>query len=168
METKQRSSTAANWTLRLALMTLLVISYFMLWQPVRNAWGPILVYPALSEVAKDRAGVNVAVSGRVVNIARVLDEKQRQSYSLPPPAGVKFLLPALFIVAIAPGRWEWGRFFAGHILLSVVIAIAFAGFTAVSPTFGYIGRGIQTYVVDAYSLGYPIFTYVYRFNAEER
>jgi hypothetical protein len=154
----RQPSADSSWALRLVVMTLLVVSYFTLWQPARNGWGPRLVYPTLSEIAKNRADVSVSVTGRVVRISPVQTGTKSRSYTLAPPAGVRFLLPALFILAIAPRRWGW--FFAGHILLSVVITCAFAGFAEGSPALGYLGRGIQAYVVDAYSLGYPILMYI--------
>ena len=147
------------------MMALLVISYFMLWQPVRNAWGPTLVYPALSDIANARPNMHVSVRGRTVEVVRASPDAPPLSLAVHPPPGVQFLLPALFIVAIAPTRLHWGWFFAGHVLLAVAVMILASGFILGASPFAYLGRGIRAYLVDAYSLGYPIFTYIRRHEA---
>lgn len=160
METKQRSSTAANWTLRLALMTLLVISYFMLWQPARNGWMRSVVYPVLAETAMTSDAHHVTLGGRNVALAYKDGSGNTSQHVIPPPAGVKFLLPALFIVAMAPRQPDVLYFFTGHVALSVLIATTFAGSIVGGTILGEVGKGIQVYVVDAYSLATPIFSYV--------
>ncbi|WP_143815418.1 hypothetical protein [Longibacter salinarum] len=143
-------------------MSLIVVSYFALWQPVRNGWGNRVVYPVLSEIAEAYPGATVKTSGRGVRVTRKSVEGPLNSIVTRPPAGVKFLLPALFVVGIAPDRPWWLGFFAGHILLAVLVALSLAGFIVGLTFFGYFGHGVQLYALDAYSLGFPIFAYVKR------
>ena len=154
------ASPVARWMLRLTLMALLVVSYFTLWQPVRTGWTQSFVYPVLAEIATTSDAHHVVLGGRSVTIVHKSASGEPTQYVISPPAGVKFLLPALFIIAVAPKRPDGLYFFAGHFAFSVLITITFAASIADGAILGAVGRGIQVYVVDAYSLAIPIFSYI--------
>jgi hypothetical protein len=143
-------------------MSLLVVSYFALWQPARDVWMSSIVYPVLARSAAGSAEHSIHQAGRRVQVTHGAATQSPERYALAPPAGVKFLLPALFIVAIAPYRPDWVLFLAGHLVLAVLITSAFAGFVVGAPILGELGKVLQTYIKDAYSLIVPIFLYINR------
>jgi hypothetical protein len=149
----------ARWLLRITLAALLVIAYFTVWEAVRNGWGQSVVYPVLSRVAHISDSHRASPSGRQVSIIRTLDAGGETRFSVLPPAGVKFLLPAIFLVLVAPTRPAWAYFGAGHLLLSAV-AIGGGAALIIVPQFGEPFLAfVQSYLVDVYSLTVPILVY---------
>jgi hypothetical protein len=72
------------------------------------------------------------------------------------PAGVKFLLPAGFLILVAPKRPRLRSFFAGHLLLGALGLGLLAGGVAGLPGGLGLSRFVQTYGVDTYSLAVPV------------
>lgn len=75
--------------------------------------------------------------------------------SLPAPAGITFLLPALFLITLAPQRLYWLWFWGGHVVIGAIV-MGLGAFTvggvAIAPR---VLHFTLAYLVDAYSLFVP-------------
>jgi hypothetical protein len=138
------------------LVGLVLLFYFLAWRPVRGVIAHKVAAPVLQEAARIEGGVGRAEARgrRVTIVVPHGEESERGVY--PAPAGVVFLLPALFIAGIAP-RWPYWLFFGlGHILLSGITLIfwclALAGWPAGAEVAAFTNR----YVSAAYSIGVPV------------
>jgi hypothetical protein len=158
-------SLASTWIVRLVAATLLVVAYFTAWQSVRTGWSASVAYPVLSGVAKTSEEHHVSASGRNVVVIRTVEfvettqpaETTRSSVASPP--GVKFLLPAIFLLLVAPFRPLWLYFGVGHLALSTM-AVGSGVVLILSPPVGDpLLTFVQSYLVDVYSLTVPILAY---------
>jgi hypothetical protein len=96
------------------------------------------------------------VSARLENHIVVLRSANDGSFSYTAPAGVKFLLPGLFLLFIAPTRPFLGAFFAGHLALGgLTLGLATAAFAGLPGGLGLAGF-VQSYGVDAFGLAVPV------------
>jgi hypothetical protein len=141
-----------SWIHRIVLGGLLLAAYLYAWTPARTAWteyGGTLV----KHVAPPEATVSARPAAHTIRLSAADDT--RTSYTA--PAGIKFLLPALFLLFIAPARPLLFSFFGGHLLLGVLaLGLMMAGTAALPAGLG-LARFVQTYGVDAYSLAVPVF-----------
>lgn len=168
------------WTLRAVVLPLLLLAYVNLWQPVRAHWGPEVAFPLLQAVTTDDDTSSASVRGRSVIVQFAAATGQAgtgaastgnagtgeagtgasglspKNLKLPPPAGIQFLLPALFIAGLLPHRPTWAFFFLGHIALSGVVVLTCAGGLAGLPLMPWIAGFTQEYLIDIYSLMVPI------------
>ncbi|PEN08682.1 hypothetical protein CRI93_02685 [Longimonas halophila] len=147
-------STLRTIAVRLLLMGLLFIGYWTAWRPMRGvvlneAAVPVLQWSAPSEAAVQARGGPV----------RITLSSGTQT-SLPAPAGIPFLLPALFLVAAFPKHGYWLFFWAGHCLLFACMVAAWSAALMAWPGAFGVADFLQTYGVDLYSLGVPVALWV--------
>lgn len=139
------------WLHRAALGGLLLAAYLWAWTPARTAWTAHVAAPTLTLVAESEAAVTARPAAHTIRV-RISDDN---SVRYRAPAGVKFLLPGLFLVVIAPARPRLGSFFGGHLALGALALGLAAGGIAGLPGGVALARFVQTYGVDAYSLAVP-------------
>jgi hypothetical protein len=144
----------ASWAHRTVLAGLLLTAYLVAWTPARTTWtrtaASVLNAPAPAETT-----VSSHPGGHVVRV----QSEAGSAFSYTVPAGVKFLLPGLFLVLIAPTRPLLGAFFAGHLVLGgLTLVLAAAAFAGLPGGFD-LADFVQTYGVDAYSLAVPVLTF---------
>jgi hypothetical protein len=148
----------SSWLHRAGLGGLLLATYLWAWTPARTAWTAHAAAPVLTRVADAEAAVTARPAAHTVRVQ--LSDDDRFRYRA--PAGVKFLLPGLFLVVIAPARPRLWAFFGGHLALgALVLGLAATGLAGL-PGGVALARFVQTYGVDAYSLAVPTLVYVRR------
>jgi hypothetical protein len=147
----------SSWLHRIGLAGLLLAAYLWAWTPARTVWTEIgaalleRAAPPETTVAARPAAHTIRLSGADGPGAR---------YTA--PAGVKFLLPALFLLFFAPARPRLWGFFSGHLALGILaLGLTAAGLADLPGGFGLAGF-VQTYGVDAYSLAVPVFVFARR------
>jgi hypothetical protein len=148
----------ASWAHRTVLAGLLLAAYLLAWTPARTAWT------RAAEILLDgSAPASARVSARPAAHTVHLQPANAGGITYRAPAGVKFLLPGLFLILIAPTRPWLGIFFAGHLALGglalVILSVAAAGSLPGGPT---LARFVQAYGVDAYSLAVPVLLFAAR------
>lgn len=142
----------AAWLHRTVLAGLLVTAYLYAWTPARTAWVTHLAVPVLEHSAPPEAQVSARPRAHTVRVQA--PSGATLTYSA--PAGVKFLLPGLFLAVFGAARPRLGLFFGGHLFLGGVILLLDAvGVTGV-PGGLSLADFVQQYGVDAYSLTMPI------------
>lgn len=142
----------ASWTHRTVLVGLLLAAYLLAWTPARTAWTRTAA-TLLDRSAPSSARVSARPAAHTVR----LRPPEAPGITYRAPAGVKFLLPGLFLILALPARPHLGAFFMGHLalgglawaLLSAALATGHHG------TFAVVGF-VQQYGVDAYSLAVPV------------
>jgi len=147
----------SSWIHRLVLGGLLLAAYLFAWTPARTAWtehgAALLVHVVPAETT---------VSARPATHTIRLSSADGRSTTYTAPAGVKFLLPGLFLLLIAPARPRLVPFFVGHLLLgALALGLLMVGSVSLPGGFG-LARFVQTYGVDAYSLAVPVFVFARR------
>ena len=154
---------------------LLVLVYLLLWSPARRMLVAHGTYPVLEASADGvpQASVRLNASAGVVRVdvareafpsADVANERGADAWrgTLAAPAGVKFLLPALFLVVLAPGRLYWLAFGAGHLAFGA-LELGSGIVLVHAPAYGEpLLRFVQSYATDAYSLGVPALVLIAR------
>jgi hypothetical protein len=145
------------WLHRAVLAGLLLAAYLWAWTPARTAWTT--QGAALVERVLDAADATGSVSARPAAHTLRVQTGSDTTTGYTAPAGVKFLLPAGFLVIVAPGRPRLGTFFTGHLLLGGLGLALLVGEAAGLPGGLGLSRFVQTYGVDAYSLAVPVFVW---------
>lgn len=146
------------WLHRAVLGGLLLAAYLWAWTPARTAWVEHGAAPLLTLVAGPESTVTARPAAHTVRVA----PSDGDGFTYRAPGGVKFLLPGLFLVVIAPARPRLGGFFAGHLALGVLaLGLAAAGTTGLPGGLGLAGF-VQTYGVDTYSLAVPVLVFARR------
>ena len=139
------------WLHRAALAGLLLAAYLWAWTPARTAWVEHGAAPLLTLAAGPGAEVTARPAAHTVRVTPA--DGDATTYTA--PAGIKFLLPGLFLILIAPARPRLGAFFGGHLGLgALALGLAAAGLAGLPGGLGLAGF-VQTYGVDAYSLAVP-------------
>lgn len=153
----------AAWIHRAVLVGLVLAAYLYAWTPVRTAWVEHGAAPLLSMTTD--ATVTARSQAHTVRV----QPANAPGITYRAPAGVKFLLPGLFLLLIAPGRSRLGLFFGGHLLLGAfALLVTMAGARGMPGGFGP-AEFVQTYGVDAYSLMVPVLVFARRrFGASEQ
>ena len=141
-------------TLRLLLMGLLFVGYWTAWRPARDVVlnqlaAPVLQWSAPTETAVQASGGPIRI--KVPN---------GPESALPAPAGMPFLLPALFLVAAFPKHAYWMLFWVGHCMLFAVIVATWSAALMQWPGAMALADFLQTYGVDLYSIGVPVALWV--------
>lgn len=144
-----------SWLHRAVLGGLLLIAYLYAWTPARTAWVEHAAAPLLTCATGNEADVSLRPAAHTVRVQ--LTETHSVGYQA--PAGIKFLLPALFLIVIAPARPRLGMFFAGHLGLGALALALLASGTGGLPGSIPLARFVQTYGVDAYSLAVPVLVF---------
>lgn len=153
------STRLASWVHRLVIGGLLLIAYLWAWTPARTAWVEYGAAPLL-ETVMERADTEGTIAARPADYLVRLEPSRRPDRTYRAPAGVKFLLPAFFLILVVPRRLYVGLFFAGHLLLGLTSLAFFTGGAAGVPVSLWAADYVQTYVVDAYSLTVPLLALV--------
>jgi hypothetical protein len=139
------------WLHRAALAGLLLAAYLWAWTPARTAWVEHGAAPLLTLAAGPESTVTARPAAHTVRVTPT--DGDATTYTA--PAGVKFLLPGLFLVVISPARPRLWAFFGGHLALgALALGLAATGLTGL-PGGVALARFVQTYGVDAYSLAVP-------------
>jgi hypothetical protein len=141
----------------MALAGLLFLAYLYAWTPARTAWteqGADL----LSQAAPAETTVRARPAAHTIRVAPGDDDPT--TYTA--PAGIKFLLPALFLVLIAPTRPWLGLFFAGHLALGAFALSLLAARAMGLATSHLLAQFLQSYGMDAYSLIVPVLIFANR------
>jgi len=145
------------WLHRTGLAGLLLAAYLWAWTPARTAWtnaGAAL----LTRVTPAQTTVSARPAAHTIRLSAPDGPGARYTA----PAGVKFLLPALFLLFIAPARPRLWTFFGGHLALGILaLALLSAGLAGLPGGFVLAGF-VQSYGVDAYSLAVPVFVFARR------
>ena len=144
----------SSWLHRVVLAGLLLAAYLWAWTPARTAWTTHGA--ALIEQVMTAAGASGTVTARPTAHAFRVGTERDTTTRYTAPAGIKFLLPGLFLLLLAPSRPTLGPFFAGHLLLGALALALLAVAAAGLPAGRLLARFVQTYGVDAYSLGVPV------------
>jgi hypothetical protein len=144
---------------RVAWAGLLLWAYVGVWGDTgRRAYIAHVARPVLETAAPaDSWRIRTAGGGRVIH---VYDAVGTQVARHTAPAGVRFLLPGLLCILVAPTRWYWVGLWTGHLVLGGVglalLAAALAGSEA-----SYAAHAVLTrYLVDAFSLGVTAFAVI--------
>jgi hypothetical protein len=111
--------------------------------------------PVLQQVALGNpdASVRLNRSAQVLRIQYGSEPGDRTS--VPAPAGVPFLLPALFLCTLAPRRPVWLFFLCGHVGMSGLVVISWAVALQGSGVAIHVAHALGSYGIDAYSLMIP-------------
>lgn len=139
---------------RLLLMGLLFVGYWTAWRPARAIVLNQTAVPVLQWSAEREADVRPTTGPTRLTLPNGADR------ALPAPAGVQFLLPALFLIAAFPTRAYWLFFWLGHCALFALIVAAWAATLMEWPGALAIAGFLQTYGVDLYSLGVPVAVWI--------
>ncbi len=140
--------------IRLLLMGLLFIGYWTAWRPARSVVLNQGAVPVLEWSASTEAAVQARGGPARITLPGGFET------SLPAPAGIPFLLPALFLVAAFPRRAYWLFFWGGHCALFALMVAAWSLALMEWPGARGIADFLQTYGVDLYSLGIPVALWV--------
>jgi hypothetical protein len=156
----------ASWAHRTVLAGLLLVTYLFAWTPARTAWTRTAA-TVLDRATPAATKVSARPDAHVIS----LQPENEPSFAYTAPAGVKFLLPGLFLLFIAPPRPFLGAFFAGHLALGgLTLGLAAATLAGLPGGLGLAGF-VQSYGVDVFSLGVPVFILTRRprtFQAQEQ
>lgn len=141
------------WLHRAGLGGLLLLAYLYAWTPARTAWIEYGAAPLLAQ------GTEAEVTARPRAHLVHVHTTDGTTFKYQGPAGVKFLLPGLFLLLVAPARPRLGLFFAGHLGIGL-LALALMAVGTSGVEWGLDGaRFVQTYGVDAYSLMVPVLVF---------
>jgi len=157
------------WLHRAGLAGLLLAAYLGAWTPARTAWtdgsAALLTRAALlSRAAPTEVDVTARPAAHTIRLSGLDGGAARYTA----PAGIKFLLPGLFLLFIAPARPRLWAFFAGHLGLgALALGLTAAGLAGLPGGLGVAGF-VQTYGVDAYSLAVPVFVFARRKRVGQR
>jgi hypothetical protein len=154
------SSRMASWLRRSVLAGLLLAAYLYAWTPLRTEWTR-----GTAALLERAAPTTMTVAGRPA--AHLVKVRTAEAHVLKyvAPAGVKFLLPGLFLVVAVPGRPRLAAFFGGHLALGALAAGLGAAGLAGLPGGVALSSFVQGYGVDAYSLIVPVLLFVRRRSA---
>jgi hypothetical protein len=145
----------ASWFRRAVLAGLLLAAYLFAWTPARTAWVTHLATPVLERTSAPTTRVSARPAAHTVRV----QAREGTAFTYTAPAGIKFLLPGLFLTVVVAARPRLGLFFGGHLLLgSVTLLLTAAGAAGVPGGLG-LADFLQAYGVDTYSLAVPVFIF---------
>jgi hypothetical protein len=137
------------------LAACLFVAYLTVWQPVRTVMLTGGANPVLQRVALGNADASVRLN-RSAQVLRIQYGPERSDRtSVPAPAGVPFLLPALFLCILAPRRPVWLFFLLGHVGMSGLVVISWTVALQGSGVSIHVAQALGSYGIDAYSLMIP-------------
>lgn len=146
-----------QWISRLFVVGLLLVVYVFLWTPVRRGFTQHVAQPLVELGCPTSTSACTAISGggKTLMVRLPPEKTPPSSLSLPAPAGISFLLPALFLIALAPQRLHWLWFWLGHVVIGTIVV----GLGALTVGGVHIAPRVLhftlAYLVDAYSLFVP-------------
>ena len=138
--------------LRAVLTSLLLGLYLYGWSPYgRTAFTRHVAAPALSAAASPDWTVTVRDGGQRLTLSSA-----SRSIGATAPAGVRFLLPALGLVLLAPKKLYWLGLWGGHVVLGLLgLGFLVMGLWELSVGFA-LHDATTTYLLDALSLGVAV------------
>lgn len=151
----------ASWTHRTVLAGLLLATYLFAWTPARSVWLEHGAAPLLASVTKGT--VTARAQAHTVRV----QPADGAGFTYRAPAGIKFLLPGLFLLLIAPARHRLWAFWAGHLGVSSLVLLLTASGGAGAAVGLCLARFVQAYGIDAYSLMVPVLV-VARYRRRDR
>lgn len=120
---------ASPWLWGGAAVLLVLAAYVGAWRPARTALARHAAYPLLAAAAPPEASgeaVQLAGGGEVVRAAPAREEGAAP-LSFRAPAGVRFLVPGLFLAAAFPRRSYWLVLWGLHVAAGAVALAVLAG-----------------------------------------
>lgn len=151
------------------LAILLLVAYVFAWRPAQCKIMKSAVHPALAAVVPEEADASVAFRPASATVRiHTPDNPVQSSGTMAAPAGVKFLLPGLIIVLLAPCRPYWMYFWIGHLLIGGVILLGWTLTIQGLDAAVFLPIFVRSYVVDAYSLVFPVLIWVRSGEAQEK
>lgn len=153
--------TLSAWVHRLVLVGLLFAAYELAWRPARSAWISHGAAPLLERVL-DFTNQHRAMTVRSEPRALYIETTGEMIFRYTAPGGIKFLLPGLFLLIVAPRYPRIWEFLGGHLALGLLTLLLLSGETAAMTGSAQIADFVQSYGVDAYSLTVPIFVLAQR------
>lgn len=160
-----------RWLTGALLAALMAVAYVVLWRPARAYVTQQVVYPAFAALQTERAQRFrlVPAGPRAIEVTWAHSSLAVPG-EVPPayqaPAGILFLLPALFLIAAYPHRPYWVYFALWHVVLGTL------SFTAIYVGIGWSGWGFAAhafllrYFIPATSLGAPALVWAYERSAK--
>ncbi len=144
-----------RWMQGGVLAACLVAAYLTVWQPVRTVMLTDVANPVLQQVSFGNPDASVRLN-RSAQVLRIQYGPERgDRTSVPAPAGVPFLLPALALYLFAPRRPVWLFFLFGHVGMSGLVVITWAVALQGSGVAIHVAQALGSYGIDAYSLMIP-------------
>lgn len=158
------------WAVRGGAVLLLLSAYLWLWRPARTWLTQHAARPLLTSVATlsgdaTRATRFAVRSGNIPRVLRVVplpseEVEERQGASFLAPAGIRFLLPALFLIAAFPRRpywvWLWLLHVGAGIAALAVLAAGVGGWSG-----GLVAyRFWNGFALDLFSLLVPLWMWL--------
>lgn len=147
---------------RSLLIVLLFVGYWTAWRPARTVVLNQVAVPVLQWSAERESDVQASAGPARLTLP------SGQERGLPAPAGVPFLLPALFLVAAFPRKPYWFLFWVGHCALFFLIVALWSGALMMWPGAEAVAGFMQTYGVDLYSIGVPVALWVWERRRSSR
>jgi hypothetical protein len=144
-----------SWLQSVVVIGLLVIAYVTVWDPARDALMVTVVHPVLTYSAPPDSPATIDLreaSGTV----RIDLGGENPTGRVSPPAGIRFLLPAVFLILVASSRPYWFLFWGGHVFLAVCVLFWWVVAIRGGSVGAHIASFMEAYIVDAYSLVVPL------------
>ena len=140
--------------LRVLLAGLLLGAYFYAWRPYGRTTAVRSVAVPLCRAATAASAGSWTVRARPGRRRLLLRSPSGdRSLGWTAPAGVRFLLPALGLVLVAPRRLYWLGLWGGHVVLGTLgLALLCLGMVA-GDGWLVLYDALTQYLVDAFSLG---------------
>ena len=141
---------------------LLFASYVVVLRPAREAIAQHIAYPIFAAVDTPRSAQFDVVQGRseavfVLPAGSVTDE---EPIIWAAPAGVIFLLPAMFLLVAFPTRPYWLYLLAYHLVLGLSTVVLFALGIGWIPAAFNLHQFARTYVSEGISLTIPLLLFL--------
>ena len=145
--------------LRILSCALLFGLYLYVWSPYgRPAVLQRVEAPLLERVASPSWTITVAPDAHRLSLSppssapSPVPSASPRSIRRTAPAGVRFLLPALGLVLLAPGRLYWLALWGGHVALGL-LGLGFLVLGVAGLPVGFVLHDFTTaYLIDAFSL----------------
>ena len=145
-----------------AFAALLLAAYVVVLRPAREAIAQHIAYPIFAAVDTPRSAQFDVVQGRseavfVLPAGSVTDE---EPIIWAAPAGVIFLLPAMFLLVAFPTRPYWLYLLAYHLVLGLSTVVLFALGIGWIPAAFNLHQFARTYVSEGISLTIPLLLFL--------
>ena len=143
---------------------LLLLAYVVALRPVRETVAQRIAYPVFASVDTPRsAGFDVVQPGRRAEAVFVLPsgaETDDERIVWAAPAGVIFLLPAMFLIAAFPTKPYWLYLLGYHLVLGFSTIVLFALGIGWLPGAFDVHQFARTYVSEGVSLTIPLLLFL--------
>ena len=149
------------WGIAFAL--LLLVAYIIAIRPVREGVAQHIAYPIFAAIDTPRSSqfdvVQPASRGEAVFVLPAgVAEAEPIAWSA--PAGVIFLLPAMFLLAAFPTRPYWLYLLGYHLVLGLTTVVFFALGIGWLPAAFDLHQFARTYVSEGISLTIPLLLFL--------